>query len=273
MTTKKTEELFAKAIAATRKGVGRNVVFGHSPTTRLGSNDSMSERFSHKTGIVYYDGKPITSLLNHGWTPVGNPPAPVAKAVREAIFSMPDNAPAGEIRREIVSRLQDRATGLGIQKSSIRAGIAKPVSKGYVSCACPDCFDTAIAGKRGPHFCHQCKDAGCETTGECQRSDAYGQDEDAFGYTPKATKYRGKIKPEHFAEMNRRLDAYLAQRKINFQDEQDKYRKAGLSDKRFRWDLFAAAISKPFDLTSDIYKYANDDHIDTALRHIVQTRS
>lgn len=45
-------------------------------------------------------------------------------------------------------------------------------------------------------------------------------------------------------------------------------RYAGLSDKRYRWDLLWAA--KLADLVvGQIYKYANDDHIDTVLRRIV----
>lgn len=44
-------------------------------------------------------------------------------------------------------------------------------------------------------------------------------------------------------------------------------RYAGLSDKRYRWDLLWAA--KQSELVGQIYKYANDDHIDTVLRRIV----
>lgn len=38
--------------------------------------------------------------------------------------------------------------------------------------------------------------------------------------------------------------------------------------KRYRWDLFHAAGLTTFACDT-LYAYANDDHIDTALRHIV----
>jgi hypothetical protein len=49
---------------------------------------------------------------------------------------------------------------------------------GYCSCSCRDCFDIAITSG-GPALCGDCKDAGCDDTGdsECCRDDAYGADE------------------------------------------------------------------------------------------------
>ncbi len=43
------------------------------------------------------------------------------------------------------------------------------------------------------------------------------------------------------------------------------YRAAGLSDKRLHWDCLRAAGLTPW-LCGSLYKYLNDDHIDTALR-------
>ena len=41
-------------------------------------------------------------------------------------------------------------------------------------------------------------------------------------------------------------------------------------DKRFRWDLcYAAGLSGW--LCDEVYKYANDTHVDTALRHAIKT--
>jgi hypothetical protein len=41
-------------------------------------------------------------------------------------------------------------------------------------------------------------------------------------------------------------------------------------NKRFRWDLLWAIPHKiRLEITDRIYKYANDDHVDTALKHIV----
>lgn len=50
---------------------------------------------------------------------------------------------------------------------------------GYTDCACRDCFDTAI-GTPGKAMCWACEEAGCEANdGECQRSDAYGVEDDS----------------------------------------------------------------------------------------------
>ena len=46
------------------------------------------------------------------------------------------------------------------------------------------------------------------------------------------------------------------------------YRAAGLSDRRFRWDLSYRARLTPW-ICANVYSYADDTHIDTALRAIV----
>ena len=46
------------------------------------------------------------------------------------------------------------------------------------------------------------------------------------------------------------------------------YVAAGLSDKRYHWDLTYAADLTPW-ICSTLYPYLNDDHIDTALRRII----
>jgi hypothetical protein len=51
-------------------------------------------------------------------------------------------------------------------------------SSGYVSCACRDCFDIAISNRGEAAFCLLCAEAGCECDHECERSDAYGMDEE-----------------------------------------------------------------------------------------------
>jgi hypothetical protein len=35
------------------------------------------------------------------------------------------------------------------------------MTSGYCSCACRDCFETAISSDGEPAFCHACEDAGC----------------------------------------------------------------------------------------------------------------
>lgn len=56
----------------------------------------------------------------------------------------------------------------------------------------------------------------------------------------------------------------------------DLYKDAGLSEKRYRWDALWAARRYDLDtedaLISEIYQYANDDHIDTVLRMLANER-
>lgn len=53
----------------------------------------------------------------------------------------------------------------------------------------------------------------------------------------------------------------------------EEYRAAGLSPMRYRWDLlFRVPYHARFPLIDAMYQYANDTHIDTALRHITGTR-
>lgn len=52
---------------------------------------------------------------------------------------------------------------------------------GYVACACRDCFDIAIASSNDkPTLCADCREAGCDVTGqsECERENIYGEDSD-----------------------------------------------------------------------------------------------
>lgn len=44
---------------------------------------------------------------------------------------------------------------------------------------------------------------------------------------------------------------------------------AGMSDERYRWDLFRHAGLIPW-CCSELYQYLNDEHIDTALRSLVK---
>ena len=71
-----------------------------------------------------------------------------------------------------------------------------------------------------------------------------------------------KITPEHFETMR----AAIAP--LDTEEHRAQYKSAGLSDKRYRWDLsYAANLTRFFCDT--VYKYADDSHIDTALRRIV----
>lgn len=74
-----------------------------------------------------------------------------------------------------------------------------------------------------------------------------------------------KIKPEHIEHLRNVID--------NFADSYtlEDYKREGLSEKRWRWDLSFRAGLIPW-ICANIYPYANDDHLDTALRHITQTK-
>jgi len=77
-----------------------------------------------------------------------------------------------------------------------------------------------------------------------------------------------KITPEHYAILETALKATLAKYPLIPSD----YAAAGLSPMRLRWDLLRAARIGDVNgirwACDNLYSYANDSHIDTALRHI-----
>ena len=77
-----------------------------------------------------------------------------------------------------------------------------------------------------------------------------------------------KIKPEHYEHMEKAINEVLSR-----YEEQGKpstyqwYKAHGLTDERYRWDIaYAAGLTTFFCKT--VYLYANDKHIDTALKNI-----
>ncbi len=71
-----------------------------------------------------------------------------------------------------------------------------------------------------------------------------------------------KIKPEHIEVMFHAIgNASKAPTRAT-------YRELGLSAMRWRWDVARSAGLTPF-FCKEIYQYANDNHIDTALRSIL----
>lgn len=56
---------------------------------------------------------------------------------------------------------------------------------------------------------------------------------------------------------------------INIKEWHEKYKAQGLSDMRFRWDLFWAANISEWACKA-LYSYLNDGCIDTALKIIVE---
>jgi hypothetical protein len=70
-----------------------------------------------------------------------------------------------------------------------------------------------------------------------------------------------KITVEHYAHIARALNEIkplILQARVA-------YKNSGLSDKRFQWDMLRQANLITW-VCDNIYPYANDDHIDTALR-------
>ena len=72
-----------------------------------------------------------------------------------------------------------------------------------------------------------------------------------------------KIKPEHYEYMK---SAILGNAKAPTLPD---YLAKGLTEKRWRWDLFYMANLSRW-VCDNVYSYANDDHIDTALRNILR---
>ena len=89
-----------------------------------------------------------------------------------------------------------------------------------------------------------------------------------------------KIKPYHYGT----LEMYMLRAIAKHPHSLNEYREAGLSDKRYRWDLLRATKLPITDgcnesrvngitwICDNLYSYMNDDHIDTALRKITDTK-
>jgi len=70
-----------------------------------------------------------------------------------------------------------------------------------------------------------------------------------------------KIKSEHILFIKNAVNDFNTPKAVKY------YQGEGLSHKRYRWDLlYKAGLSKW--LCDNVYKYAHDDHIDTALRKL-----
>lgn len=75
-----------------------------------------------------------------------------------------------------------------------------------------------------------------------------------------------KIKPEHYDTIREAVQTADAE----YPSIRASYEAGEISAKRFRWDLLMAARMSPW-VCDNIYPYANDDHIDTALRRATGT--
>ncbi len=86
-----------------------------------------------------------------------------------------------------------------------------------------------------------------------------------------------KIKPEHYAQMEQALQrAQADDPSMTLQSYLDR----DLTPMRFRWDLLWAASRRGYikighahnGAGCPVYDYANDSHIDTALKRITDTK-
>jgi len=72
-----------------------------------------------------------------------------------------------------------------------------------------------------------------------------------------------KIKPEHLAHIR----AAIAPLDTDF--HRSRYAAAGLSTKRYQWDMLYQAGLTPW-ICDTLYKYMDDTHIQTALNRLVK---
>ncbi len=76
-----------------------------------------------------------------------------------------------------------------------------------------------------------------------------------------------KIKSEHFDRMKKEIENVLNSTMSNVGDI---YIACNLSEKRMRWDLLLATGWITNGFMKELYEYLTDDHIDTALKKIVE---
>lgn len=75
-----------------------------------------------------------------------------------------------------------------------------------------------------------------------------------------------KISKEHFVQLKNAVESSPV-----YPDLMD-YRARGLSDMRYRWDCVWSVSASLREWFGQVYQYANDEHIDTALRRITGTK-
>ena len=76
-----------------------------------------------------------------------------------------------------------------------------------------------------------------------------------------------KIKPEHYDTIREAVNTAKAE----YPSITAQYEAGEISAKRYRWDLCYAGRLTPW-LCENVYPYANDSHIDTALRRVTNTK-
>lgn len=76
-----------------------------------------------------------------------------------------------------------------------------------------------------------------------------------------------RMKPEHYQYLEQEIKGNLTVAK-----PLEDYLKAGMSARRWRWDLCYLIPGLNRWICNNLYQYLNDDHIDTALRQITGTK-
>ena len=82
-----------------------------------------------------------------------------------------------------------------------------------------------------------------------------------------------KMKKEHYNQLSALIVDAIAKQPKNAEFYANNYQDQKLSTTRFRWDLFWSIDNKTRSEFMDncgIYEYLNDDHINTALKSIVE---
>lgn len=82
-----------------------------------------------------------------------------------------------------------------------------------------------------------------------------------------------KIKPEHMAQLRAAIRTVAD--KVGLHPESERYAALARSPKRFRWDVLHASGLRAGDSVGmqtgwPVYDYADDTHIDTALRAVMR---
>ena len=84
-----------------------------------------------------------------------------------------------------------------------------------------------------------------------------------------------KIKPEHYEHIKTEIKTLVD--KADNRERMITYKLSLANDarvmnlaKRFRWDILYAVSGMSTWLSKEVYPYANDEHIDTALRAIIR---
>lgn len=83
-----------------------------------------------------------------------------------------------------------------------------------------------------------------------------------------------KIRPEHYNHMGKEISRVCNTHSVEISEHISEVKMSGeYKDlkKRIRWDMLYAANLSDF-ISTEIYSYANDDHVDTVLRRIMKDK-